>query len=143
MVKQENNNAFSFSLRIWFLTITLSLILVLVLGKRPNTPNLGDELSGFLYLNLVSFFLTIPILFIFYSLNIFLFNTIKNKFYLKLTINLFVAFCYINLFFFYYPDMKTLFFLLIPTALIWKIKIINQTKTYHDDIIDNKKDLDF
>lgn len=136
MIRQENNNAFSFSLRVWFLTITLSFLFLIFSEKWPNEPNLLTVLISLLYLNFILLLFTIPILFIFYSLNIFLFKTIKNKFHLKLTINLFVAFGYFIIFLFCYFDLKILIFPLITTALIWKIKIINKFKIYHDDIID-------
>ncbi len=137
MIKQGNNNAFSFSIRVWFLSITIGLIALFIFGKRSNNLNLLEDFFSIIQIEFFVLIFTIPIFFIFFLLNNFLFKSIKNIFHLKLVINLFVAFGYLFFILKYGFNFMKVFHLLIPTALIWKIKIINESIFIRDDIIDH------
>ena len=148
MIQKQQNNAFSFSLRIWFLTLFLGTLLyfifeVLITFGSEVPINMFSTILGIVSLLITS----IPFFFIFLIFNKFIFKTIENKTHIKLVISLSVGFILFNLSWILSFEAKSVFFfsclLLVSTILIWKIKIIIETEIYHDVIIDDNKDLDF
>jgi len=148
MIQKQQNNAFSFSLRIWFLTLFLGTLLYFIFEVFIT---FGSEVPINMFstiLGIVSLLITsIPFFFIFLIFNKFIFKTIENKTHIKLVISLSVGFILFNLSWLLSFEAKSVFFfsclLLVSTILIWKIKIIIETEIYHDIIIDDNKDLDF
>ncbi len=149
MRKKKQDNVFSFSFRIWFLTLLLGSILYffieIIRTFGSEIPiNTFSIILGLIYL----FIISIPFFFIFLVFNKFIFDTIENKTHIKLVINLFIGFILFNLSWLLSFETKSVFFifclLLVSSVLIWKIKIINKTKESHDDLIDDGDlDLDF
>lgn len=140
MIKKQKNNAFSFSLRVWFLTLFLGSLLYSIFEIK----SFGYDIIGGITILLL---LSIPFFFIFLLFNKFIFKVIENKTHIKLVINLFIFFILFNLSWFLSFKVGSIIFcsclLFISTVLIFQIKIILETKTYHNDIIDHENDLDF
>ena len=140
MRKKQLNNAFSFSFRIWFLTLFLGALLYFLLtlivfdfGVSINTLSL---ISGVVLILVFS----IPFFFMFLIFNKFIFRTIESKIHSKIVINFFILFSLFNLSWLSsFETQPVIFFaciLTVASLLIWNIEIINETKIYREDIID-------